>query len=63
MKLNKVLKKMREKEKEKKGKSSIPKGTPLKTKKKERTGFHAKANSQEGAALQRSMGNRDAKAG
>ena len=54
---------MREKEKEKKGKSSIPKGTPLKTKKKERTGFHAKANSQEGAALQRSMGNRDAKAG
>ena len=63
MKLNKVLKKMREVEIKEKGKTSIPSGIPIKTKQKSNTGFHAKANSQEGAALQRSMGNRDAKAG
>jgi hypothetical protein len=63
MKINKVLKKMRELEKKEKGKSSLPSGIPLTPKQKGSTGFHAKANSQEGASLQRSMGNRDTKAG
>ena len=63
MKINKVLKKMREVEKKEKGKTSLPSAPPLKGIKKGNKGFHAKANSQEGAALQRSMGNRDAKAG
>ncbi len=63
MKLTKVIKKMRELEK-KEGISTKVTNKKYPTSKPQRgKGFRAKANSQEGAALQRSMGNRDAKAG
>ncbi len=63
MKLAKVLKKMKELEKKEKGESSLPSMPSPKAKMSEKKGFHAKANSEEGAVLHRSIGNRKAKAG
>lgn len=62
--LIKVLKKMREEQKKTGEKKDLPventKTYPTSTLQK-RSGFHAKANSQEGAERQRSMGNRMSK--
>ncbi|PLX29006.1 hypothetical protein C0581_00220 [Candidatus Parcubacteria bacterium] len=57
MKINKVLKKMREEEKKSGKTPTIPDAVQPKQHIRGGSGFHAKANSQEGAARQRSMGN------
>ncbi|MBT3538615.1 hypothetical protein HN481_00630 [Candidatus Parcubacteria bacterium] len=61
MNINKVLKRMREEEKKSGKTPTIPDTIQPKQKMRGDSGFHAKANSQEGAARQRSMGNRNIK--